>query len=69
MASGEPRYPNVHVQLTGEDGNGMFIVGKVRRALRAHGVPAHEVSNFTEEAMSGDYDNLLATCLRWVDCD
>jgi hypothetical protein len=25
-----------------------------------------EIDEFIDEAMSGDYDNLLATCTRWV---
>lgn len=62
-----PRYPNIEVQLSGEDGNAMMILGAVRRELRRNGVPAAEIQEFTNEATSGDYDHLLATCMRWVD--
>lgn len=61
-----PKYPNIEVQLTGEDGNAMYIIGKVRRALFKGGVPSEESTKFVEEAMSGDYTNVLATAMRWV---
>jgi hypothetical protein len=33
-----PKYPAVHVQLTGQDGNAMMIIGSVRKELRRAGV-------------------------------
>ena len=62
-----PKYPHVHAQLTGEDGNAFAIIGRVRGALARAGVAAAEVRQFTEEATSGDYDHVLQTCMRWVD--
>jgi hypothetical protein len=59
------RYPEIEVQLTGTDGNAMSVMSKVTRALRQHG-HADEVSEFMAEAMSGDYDNVLVTCMKWV---
>jgi hypothetical protein len=64
-----PRYPDIRVQLTGEDGNAFFILGKVAKALRRSGIETEEIDQFLTEAKSGDYDHLLATCMRWVDCD
>ena len=64
--SGEVKYPNVEVQLTGEDGNAFAIMGAVSTALRRAGVPAEEITKYKEESMSGDYDNLLVTAMRWV---
>jgi hypothetical protein len=61
------RHPEVTVQLTGENGNAFMIIGLVRQALRYAGVGDDEVSQFTDEATSGDYDNLLRTCMRWAD--
>lgn len=29
------KYPNIHVQLTGEDGNAFNIIGTVARAIRS----------------------------------
>lgn len=63
----EPKYPNVHVQLSGEDGNAMFIIGRTSRALRKAGVPQDQISAFTDEAMSGDYDKVLQTVMQWVE--
>ena len=63
----EPLYPHIEVKLVGEDGNAFFIIGKVRKALRREGVAEKEVEAFAEEAMSGDYDELIRTAMRWVD--
>jgi hypothetical protein len=60
------KYPEIEVQLTGRDGNALCIVGYVRRALREAGVPREEIKQFQEEALSGDYNNVLQTAMRWV---
>lgn len=60
------RHPEIEVELTGHDGNAFAVIGRVQRELRRAGVPAAEVDEFRAEAMSSDYDNLLATCCRWV---
>jgi hypothetical protein len=62
-----PKYPAISVKLTGHDGNAFFIIGRISQHLRAGGVPADEIKAFQTEAMSGDYDNVLATCMKWVD--
>lgn len=62
-----PKYPNIHIQLVGEDGNAFAILGRVLRAMRAAGLPDEEVEAFRTEATAGDYDALLATVVRWVD--
>lgn len=65
----EPKYPNITVQLTGQDGNAMMIIGRVSTALRRGKVPPEEVAKFREEATSGDYDNVLQTAMRWVEVE
>lgn len=62
------RYPNVKVKLVGEDGNAFAIIGRVTSALRKARVDKEEIDQFREEAMAGDYDELLRACMRWVDC-
>jgi len=62
----ETKYPNITVQLTGEDGNAFFVLGKVSRALKKEGI---DTEPFMNEAMSGDYDNLLRTCMAWVNVE
>lgn len=64
-----PRYPNINVPLVGEDGNAFAILGRVSRAMRLAGVPANERDAFVNEAKAGDYDQLLATVMRWVNTD
>jgi len=60
------KYPNIVVDLIGEDGNAFAIMGRVTRAMRNAGLPSEEVEQFRKEAMSGDYDNLLRTVMLWV---
>lgn len=62
----EPKYPDIEVQLSGEDGNAMFIMGRVSKALKRGGAPKEDVDAFYKEAMSGDYDNVLRTCMKYV---
>lgn len=60
------KYPHVEVQLSGEDGNGFMIVGRVRLELRRAGVPSAEIDAFSSEATNGDYDHLLQTVMKTV---
>ena len=60
------KYPKIKVKLTGKDGNAFAILGNVKNALRKGGVSSAEISEFMKQAMSGDYDHLLATCCEWV---
>jgi hypothetical protein len=61
----EPLFPNVTVKLVGKSGNAFFIIGTVRSALRKAG-RADAADEFMAEAMSGDYDNVLRTCMKYV---
>jgi hypothetical protein len=65
----EPKYPHITVKLVGEDGNSFSILGRCQQAMRRAGLPKAEIDAFFEEAQSGDYNNLLATCMRWFNCD
>ena len=62
-----PKYPEVHAQLTGQDGNAFNLLGIVQKEMRRAGIDKEERDAFFEEATSGDYDHLLATCMKWVD--
>ena len=64
-----PRFPDITVQLTGEDGNHWAIIGRVRLALRQGGATSEEQTQFTAEATAGDYDHLLRTVMAWVDTE
>lgn len=60
------KYPEIEVQLTGQDGNAFAIMGAVSRELRKAGVSKDEINEYTTQSMSGDYDNLLRTAMNWV---
>lgn len=64
--SDDPKYPNVEVQLTGEDGNAFAIMGRVQDAMRKAGIDRTELHAYMTEATSGDYDHLLRTTMKWV---
>ena len=63
---GGPKHPEITVKLVGQDGNSFNLLGIMCRALKAAGLPQEEIDEFTTQATSGNYDNLLATCMRWV---
>jgi len=55
------------VTLVGRDGNAFAIMGTVSKALKQNGYSKEEVDAYMEEAMAGDYDNLLQITMKWVD--
>jgi hypothetical protein len=66
MDTNQPKYPDVYVQLSGIDGNTGNIMGAVASALKRHGASQDEIVKMRAEMMSGDYDNVLRTAMRWV---
>lgn len=63
----EPRYPDVTVPLSGQDGNIFFIMGRVRGALRKAGVSDADQAAFPDEVMNaGSYEEALRVVMRWV---
>jgi len=63
----QPKYPNIEVKLIGGSGNAFAILGAVSNALRRAGVSQEERAAFTREATSVDYNQLLATAMKWVE--
>lgn len=63
------KYPHITSKLIGQNGNAFNLLGIVQRDLRRGGVEKAEVDAFLEEAMNGDYDNLLVTCMKWVNVE
>lgn len=61
-----PKYPHIKVKLVGEDGNAFNLIGLVTNGLRSGGVSKADREAFIDEAMAGDYDHLLRTCITWV---
>lgn len=63
------KYPEITIPLVGEDGNAFAILGRVSKIMRKAGIPAAEQEQFTNEAMSGDYDHLLQTVMKWFEVE
>ena len=59
----------VRVKLVGEDGNAFAILGRVQKAMRRAGVDKVAIAAYMNEAMSGDYNHLLATTMSTCLCD
>ncbi len=55
------------LRLIGEDGNVFFILGKAVRAARQAGWSEEKVEKFKKEAISGDYDHALQTCMEYFE--
>lgn len=69
----ETKFPDIDVQLTGNDGNAFAILGNVSGALRRAKddegkslVSKKEIDEFIKDATSGDYNHVLQTCMKWV---
>ncbi len=62
-----PLHPEVSVELSGADGNAFMVLGKCTKAAKRVGIRQDEIDRFREEAMAGDHDHLLQTCMKWFD--
>lgn len=62
----DTKYPEIEVELVGQDGNAFAIMASISQAMRRAKVPQAEIDQYLEESRSGDYDNLLRTAMRWV---
>lgn len=58
------KYPNINIDLVGEDGNAFSIIGRCTRALKRNGLN-DQVETFRKQATSGDYNNVLKTVMIW----
>ena len=57
------------VELTGQDGNAFMVMGLCRRAARKAGWTTEEWEKVQKEMMSGNYDNVLQTAMRYFDVE
>ena len=55
----------VEIDINGPEGNAFFILGKVSKCLRSAG-HGDLVDGYQRDAMSGDYQNLLAVTRDFV---
>ena len=51
----------IKLQLVGMDGNAYAVIGAFQRQARKEGWTPEEIDSVKREAMSGDYNHLLAT--------
>lgn len=63
------KYPEITVKLIGSDGNAFAILANMKRAMQRHKVSREDIDSFLKEAMSGDYNHLLRTCMKWVNVE
>ncbi len=57
----------VNYVLVGIDGNAFSVLGTFRRNAQEQGWTKSEIDTVMNEAMSGDYDHLLATIIMHVE--
>jgi len=55
-----PKYPEVEVQLVGEDGNTFAILGRCKKASKGK-ISDEQFEEFSNKFMSGDYNRALST--------
>ena len=67
MNDNRPRYPDVHVKLSGQDGNMGGIIGRVMLALRRAGHGDQEEAFAEDLSSSESHDDALQRVMRWVD--
>jgi len=60
---------DVNVKMVGEDGNAFAIIGRVTKAMRRAGVDKDIIEKYKNEAMSGDYNNLIVTTMKYCHID
>jgi len=65
MEREEARKPTVVL----DDGNALAVIGRCAKALHRAGYSKEEVDKFREEALSGDYDNVLQTAMKWCNVE
>ena len=63
------KYPEITVQLVGQDGNAFNLLGLCLRAMRRAKLSKEEQDAFYKEATSSDYNHLLSTCSEWFNIE
>ena len=55
------------LKLVGTDGNAFSVLGRMIDCLRHHGYSSEELKAIKEEAISGDYNKVLATACKYCE--
>lgn len=73
MALQEAKYPHVEVRarLSGPEGNAFVVLGLCKSASRkaTPRLTDEQWVEFRDQATSGDYDHLLAICMKFFTCN
>ena len=62
------KYPEITAVIS-TDGNAMAIMAAVTRAMKRGGVVKEDIDAYFAEATSGDYDNVIRTSFKYVNCE
>lgn len=57
----------VKMKLVGEDGNAYAILGRFKLAAKRQGWTDDQIKTVLDKAMSGDYNNLVATIASHIE--
>lgn len=52
------------LNLVGQDGNVFHILGLATKAAKEANWPKKKIDKFMKEAISGDYDHVIQTCVK-----
>jgi len=59
------KYPEVKFQLVGVNSNAFGIMGAAQKAAKKAGLTEEQIEEYLTEAMSGDYNNVITTTLKY----
>lgn len=59
----------VKMQLVGLDGNAFSLLGAFRKEARKQGWDVDSIGKVSSHAISGDYNNLIATLVQFTEAD
>jgi len=62
------KYPAITAVIS-SDGNAFAIMGAVTGAMKRGGVPKEDIDAYFAEATSGDYDKVIRTSFKYVNCE
>jgi len=65
----EVKYPDITVSFNGVNGNALNLIGIVRQALVRNHIDKAEITKFVDDAISGDYNHVLVTCMSTVNVE
>lgn len=65
----EVKFPEITIKLVGQDGNAFSIIGRVKSAMRKAKIPNEDIKSYQDEAMSGDYNNVIAITMKTVNVE